>query len=254
MTAPTRRRPAAAGRPGGRPGSRRPGRRSGVAPRVRRLVLVVAAVLAAALTVAGVLSSRLLAVTSVQVVGLGRLTAPEVLAVASVRPGTPLARLDTAAVRERVARLPAVAGLAGVTVARHWPHTVVIRVVERVPVAAIARDDGSWQLVDDTGQAVAVDRSAGGLPRLALPAADTPPEATRAAIQVVVRLPDTLRGLVADVSATSPTTVTLHLKDGRTVVWGAPAAPATKAATVLALLPRPQRTIDVSSPSVVVVR
>ena len=47
------------------------------------------------------------------------------------RPGHPVAPVDVAAAEARIARLPPIAS---VEVARGWPDSVVITVVERVPV------------------------------------------------------------------------------------------------------------------------
>ncbi len=66
-------------------------------------------------------------------------------------------------------------------------------------------------------------------------------------------LPDRLRGGVAEVEATGPEAVTLHMKDGQTVVWGAAEragedqAAGRRAATAV---DRAIRTVDISAPEV----
>ncbi len=76
----------------------------------------------------------------------------------------------------------------------------------------------------------------------------------RAAVSVLGELPADLRAQLAAVQEPSPSSVVLVLRDGRTVVWGAPGESARKAAVVAALLPRPGKTIDVTTPSLAVVR
>jgi hypothetical protein len=70
--------------------------------RARRWWYLVAAALVLALLVWLIAFSSVLGVRSVSVVGARTLTAAEVRAVAAIRAGTPLARLDTDAVSRRV--------------------------------------------------------------------------------------------------------------------------------------------------------
>ena len=63
------------------------------------------------------------------------------------RSGTPLLRVDVEDVEARVARLPQIAA---VEVTRGWPRSVVITVVERVPVAVVG-EAGRRSLVDADG-------------------------------------------------------------------------------------------------------
>lgn len=197
-----------------------------------------------------VLASSWLAVDHVEVSGTGRLAAAQVVQSAGIEDGTPLARVDTGAVEDRVAAL---APVADVAVRRTWPGTLTVEVTERIPVAGILRG-GSVTLVDATGVSFATEPSLpAGLVRLdvAEPAADDP--ATRAALDVYAALPEPLRVSVTTVQASSPQAVTLVLADGREVVWGSADGTATKAASVLALLDGPGTVFDVSAEGVVVV-
>jgi cell division septal protein FtsQ len=72
--------------------------------------------------------TQVLAVRQVEVTGSVLVPPEQVQAVAAVVLGTPLARVDTAAVAARVRSLPSVAA---VDVSRSWPHTLVIEVTER---------------------------------------------------------------------------------------------------------------------------
>jgi cell division protein FtsQ len=198
-----------------------------------------------------VLASTWLAVDRVAVTGTGRVTTEAVVQAAAVAPGTPLARVDTRAVEDRISALPPVADVA---VRRTWPGTLTVEVTERTPAAAVPSGSGVT-LVDASGVLF------GGEPAqppgvVRLEVADPGPEdpATRAALEVSAALPDALRSRVTVVQAPSPSGVRLVLADGREVVWGRPGGTATKAAAVLALLDRPGTVFDVSGEGVVVVR
>jgi cell division protein FtsQ len=248
-----RRRPAA-GRTRRRPRRDTPGDR-------RRRLLVRGGL---AVAVLGLLAwllwgSPVLAVSAVRVDGAGTLTATEVVSVAGVAEGTPLLRVDVEAAEARVARLPQVAD---VEVTRGWPRSVVVTIVERVPVAVV-EEAGTRSLVDRDG--VLFDTVTGRPPAGAVPldVADPGPEdrATRAALLALVALPEEVRGDVADARATSAEDVRLTLEDGTTVLWGSAEEAGDKADTLVALLGQlqagalePAQTIDVSTPSAVVLR
>ncbi len=243
MTAPTRRPVLPAGpRLAARADAERQERRR---LRLRRTCAVALALVPVLLLAWVLLASPLLSVHRVQVTGAGRLTPDALQAAAGVPRGVPLARVDTAAVRARVAALPEVRR---VRVVRSWPGTVRLEVTERRPVAAGREADGSWVLVDGAG--VRFGRSASppdGLPQLQ--ASDPAP-----AVAVLAELPPALLGQVGVAQLLSASSVVLRLRDGRTVVWGPPGDTARKAAVVAALLPRPGATIDVTTPGVAVVR
>ena len=247
-----RRRPAATAR-------RRP-RRDTPADRRRRL-LVRGAVAAVVLGLLAWLlwGSPVLAVSAVRVDGAGTLTAAEVVDVAGITEGTPLLRVDVDAAEARVARLPQVAD---VEVTRGWPRSVVVTVVERVPVAVV-EESGTRTLVDADG--VLFDTVTGYPPVGVVPldVADPGPEdrATRAALAALVALPEDVRIDLADAWATSAEDVTLTLEDGTTVLWGSAEQAGDKADALVALLDQlrtgalePAGTIDVSAPSAVVLR
>jgi cell division protein FtsQ len=228
-------------------------RRAGRRRAARPLILVLAGLITLGAGGWLALNSSLVAVRTVTVEGTSRLASADVLKVAGVRRGTSLFRLDAAAVARRVARIPAVAH---VEVARDWPHSVVISVTERTPVAVVQGPAGAV-LLDRAG--VAFDTEPEPPPGLVdvqlsepVPGAGAP--AARAAMQVLDALPAGVRQRVATVQAPSPLAVTLVLHGGRTVVWGSAADSRTKVAVLHALLHRHARVYDVSTPDVVVTR
>ena len=250
MTAPTRpqRRPAppvTATRLQPRP----PARRSARAWRGARNAVLVLGPVAALAWVA--LASTWLAVDRIEVTGTGRLAPASVVTAAGVDVGTPLARVDTGAVEDRVGAL---APVADVAVRRTWPGTLTVEVTERTPVAAVAGGAGVT-LVDAEGVPFAKERALPpGLVQLEVSSAGPDDPATRAALAVHADLPEPLKARVRAVRAPSPAAVVLVLRDSRQVVWGRPGGTATKAASALALLGRPGTVFDVSAEGVVVVK
>lgn len=191
-----------------------------------------------------VLASSLLAVQRVVVTGQVRLSAAQITAAAAVAPGTPLARVDTGAVAARIRGLGPVAS---VTVSRDWPHALRVKVVERVPVVAVARGS-SVVLLDFAGVEVATVATA---PHGVFPLTSASDAATRAALTVLHRLPRGIVGRLGSLTAQSPEQVTLVLRDGRKILWGGAVDNASKAAAVLALMRMPGTIFDVSAPGVV---
>jgi cell division protein FtsQ len=173
--------------------------------------------------------SPVLAVADVRVDGAGTLTAAEVVDVAGIAEGTPLLRVDVDAAEARVARLPQVAD---VEVTRGWPRSVVVTVVERVPVAVV-EEAGTRSLVDRDG--VLFDTVTGRPPAGAVPldVADPGPEdrATARGAGGPGRAAEEVRGDVADARATSAEDVRLTLEDGTTVLWGSAEEAGDKADT-----------------------
>jgi cell division protein FtsQ len=198
------------------------------------------------------LGSRLLVARHIVVVGERLVPRDRVLAVARVRLGEPLIRLNTGAVRDRV---EAVQEVETVRVERRWPATVRIVVRERTPVAAVQHDNRFLQ-VDRYGVTVLTSAARPrGLPALLVVDPVQTDPSLRAGLAVIGALPPWVSRRVASVEARSPEAVTLRLKEGIAIVWGAPEHAPDKLRLLRGLLSTtPQRgtkTIDVSSPEVV---
>jgi cell division protein FtsQ len=205
------------------------------------------------------LAGPVLAVRAVHVDGLVTLPADQVQEAAGIADGTPLLRLDIDAAESRVAALPQVAA---VEVTRDWPDSVVVTVVERVPVAVVG-EPGRRSLVDADG--VLFDTVTGAAPDGVVPldVADPGPDdpATLAGIAAVASLPVDVREQVAGAAATGPDDISLTLTDGTVVLWGSASESRAKAAALVGLLEQladdslePASTIDVSTPDAVVLR
>lgn len=217
----------------------------------RRVVVsaaVAVAVLAAAVWVAAFTGA--LGVKKVEIRGAGAVPVSAIEAAAAVPDGQPLLRLDTAGISRRVGAIP---GIQHARVTRSWPNTVRIDVVERTPIAVVPR--GALYLVDSEGVLFQQVRAVPpGLPKLVVKQPGPADPATRAALVVIGSLSPELRSAVQVVEAPTPDSVTLGLRDGRTVIWGGPTDSPAKARALGPLLTRPGDTYDVSTPTIAVIR
>lgn len=210
------------------------------------IVIVVPIVLAAGWLL---LFSPWLAVTQVQVTVssapdiAGPLTADEVRAVAAVETGTPLLRVDTGAIEQRVAAMPQVASA---TVSRSWPDAIVIDVVRRAPVALVA-GPAVYDVVDATG---AVIRSVPAVEE-GLPVVRATGAGLEVAVAVARELPEAIRSKVVGIEASTRNNVTLLLRNGSEVMWGSAEEGPFKAEVLAVLLKEVDaKYYDVSAPGV----
>jgi cell division protein FtsQ len=220
-----------------------------------------AAGLLAVATLAALLwAGPVLAVRTVRVDGAAALPAEQVRETAGIAEGTPLLQIDVGAAAERVARLPQVAD---VQVARGWPSTVVITVVERTPLAVV-EEAGRRTLVDASGvlfDTITGEPPAGVVP-LDVPNPGPGDPATEAALAAIAALPPEVRQRLTAVDARSQgRQVDLTLDDGTTVLWGDGDDARRKATVLTALLQQieagevdPADELDVSTPGAVVLR
>ncbi len=221
-------------------------------PRVpRRVLIVIATVVAVSLLGWLVLFSPVLGAQHVVVHGTSRLSVAQVRDAARVPSGRPLLRLDAGAIQKRVTALPEVATA---RVRSDYPSTVVITITERVAVGYVLRD-GTIELVDRTGtQFRRASALPPGLPQFDLPSGADGVPAGQAVATVAASLPPTVLSQLLTVRATSPSDVTLVLRDQRTVRWGSAQRSADKARLLPVLLGRPGKVFDVSDPDEVFAR
>jgi cell division protein FtsQ len=217
--------------------------------RSRRRWLRVLVVLLIALAFAGAAWalgwSHVLGVRSVEVVGEHRATEGLVLLTADVQPGTPLARVDTGAVADRVRSLLVVDDA---TVQRVWPNTLRITVVERSGVAVARRGD-VLRLLDHSGVDFAsVAQRPAALPFLDVDLLTTNQDEVAAALAVVDGLPVDLRRRVSAVEVHSPDDVRLRMGSGAVVLWGDASQGEQKAEVLQALLHTRADQYDVRAP------
>lgn len=216
-----------------------------------RTVLVGAGVVAVLLgAIAVAWFSPLLSVRTIEVTGIEIVTHDEVVEALDLAEGTPLLQIDTAEAAGRVAAIPRAAS---VRVQRVYPSTVRVTVTEREAAVFFDAPDGTHS-VDGEGVDFAVEPPPMFTPRLVTPSPGTADPATRAAVEVLDRLPPDLRVQVQSVEAPSESDISLVLTDGRVVVWGGVDRSERKAAVIGPLLTQPGERFDVASPDLPTVR
>lgn len=218
----------------------------------RYLAGLLVTVLAVGFAVHAVYFSSWLAVEEAEVIGESQLREREILRAADVPVGEQLARVDTDSIEVRVRSL---ATVESADVSRQWPHGVRIEVVERTPIAVIARGSGGYTQIDAEG----VTFGRVGQPPENLPQIRTGPGADKAALTeaagVVSALSPEVSVLVGHVEVASIDEILLRLRDGRTVRWGSADSSSEKAQVLLAFFDAeeageldPARMYDVSVP------
>lgn len=195
--------------------------------------------------------SPLFAVEKVTVVGASALDPAAVEAALSGQVGTPLALVDASEVKAALLAFPLIETYA---LEAKPPHGLTVRIVERTPIGVIDSDAG-FTLVDAAGVALATTPTRPeGQP--VLDVAGGIESAAFESVGLVVRsVPADVRATITAVRATTLDDVTLTLSSGVTVTWGSADDSVIKAEVLRdAMLTNPgARTIDVSSPQVVVV-
>ena len=222
--------------------------------------MIVAGVVLALLGLVGgvalVTLSPLMALTTIVVAGTARLDAAEVETALDSHRGTPLALLDESGIRDDLAQFALIRSYSTEVVP---PHTLVVRVVERQPIGAVA--SGSvWDLVDAAG--VVVESSAerpAGIPSLAVDAADPDALPFRSVAAVLLALPSDLRERVDVISATTRDDVSFSMVGaGHRVIWGSGERSEYKSRVLAAAIGATDQGVaweyDVSAPDSLVVR
>lgn len=223
--------------------------------RTRIAYLVAGGVVAA---LAGVVAvgafSPLFALREVRVEGATLVAPAEIQAAVDDQLGTPLPLVDFGRIQAGLAQYPLIESYSTESLP---PGTLVIRVVERTPVAVLARE-GGFDLVDSAGVTVSspTERPA-GFPLIEMPDRNVASVDFQAAAKVLVALPADLRGQVDKIRASTVDDVTLTLSSGQRVVWGDSSDSAVKAQhlnRLLAQKPTEVKEYDVSSPGVGIIR
>lgn len=223
----------------------------------RRRMLWLGVAGAVVLLVAGTVGaaySPLFAVRQLEIAGTTQLDAAALEDALAGQLGSPLALVDSSAVKAALVQFPLVESY---TLEARPPDTLVVRIVERTPVGYVDSPAG-YTVVDAAGVSLSTTpETPPGVPALEI-SGGLRSDAFEAAGQVMRSLPDGIRPLVTGVSASTADDVTLTLGATDTqLVWGSADDSAKKAVTLeRVLLNRAldaTRLIDVSSPDAVVV-
>lgn len=224
-------------------------------PSGRSLLLAFALVVGVFAAYWGARASSVFAVERVDVRGAPPQVVREIERATRGIQGTSLLSIDTAAIEGKVRNLPSVAGA---SVDRAFPHTLVVRVAPVYAVAVARRGSDAW-LVSGSNRAIRkIDpRAEPGLPRLWLPrklgveAGRRLPAGYEPAVRTLAGLRDV--GMRARVKAVRSTNgeLTVVLRSGVEIMLGRPSDVLVKlavAARVVPLLDDGMVYLDVSVP------
>jgi len=191
------------------------------------------AVIVLAVVVGIAVYSPLLALRTVEVEGADRVSPDSIQAALADQVGTPLPLVDLGRVGDELRAFPLIRSYS--TESRP-PSTLVIRIVERTPVAVIQSGAG-FDLVDPAG--VTIERATArpdGYPLIDLPSADFQSPRFQAAAAVLVALPADFLPQVDSIQANTTDDVMLTLRSGKKVLWGSGERSAEKAQVLQALV------------------
>lgn len=196
-------------------------------------------------------------VQKVEVIGAGTIVDPALVA-ATVAPyeGRSLTALNTDHIAHQLEDLP---GVRAAVVDRVWPAGLRVTITTRIPVAAIARAEGGYVLLDDQAIQVAViDAVPADIPVIAIPLEAGNERILDTVITVINELPADVRARVGAVSAETEDSVRFQLRDGPLVEWGSAEQSALKAQVLATILGSAQAqsaaVIDVSAPTLPITR
>lgn len=188
--------------------------------------------------------SSVLVVKAVEIDGLHVLDANDVRHVAAVPMGKPLATVPLDQIEARVESL---APVKSVDVSRSWPNRIRIAVRERNAVAVVERG-GTVRGLDDEGVLFRTYPSVPSRLPVVRVSTGTRAEALAEAAKVVDALPGNLAAKVDHVSVETVDSISLAMRNGRSIFWGSAAESDEKAAVIRVLLKQDARVYDVSVP------
>lgn len=220
---------------------------------LRNALLGVGVLAVAFLVLVGLVWSPLMSVREVQVEGVDRIDPATVQTALADQLGEPIATVTETEVAERLQAIPQIESFRLDVVP---PSTVIVRVVERRPVAIVESGAGA-SVIDAAGVVLGeVDESTSALPRL--DGVEVGSEAFEAVATVLVSVPTSVLQATESIAAPTPSDIRLTLDSGQTVRWGGAEESQLKADVVAALMatqdPSAASELDVRAPEHPVVR
>lgn len=195
-----------------------------------RASIAAASLLILSVAAIGVVRSPYFAADHLTVEGADRLTPARVLRIGGLEPGQNVVTMDTEAAERRLEADP---WIASASVTTELPDTVVVRIDERAPVAAVRTLEG-WDVVAADG--VVLD-SASRQPRLPTITSVVPgQDLTALGARALGAMDRSLRATVTSLTVGADDVVRLVMDDGVTVSYGALDEPASKAQALAAVL------------------
>jgi cell division protein FtsQ len=169
----------------------------------------------------GLTRSPLLDLDRIEVKGAEKTSADDIRAASNLHLGVAMTDLDLAGARASIAALPWVGE---VHIARRWPATAAVRVVERVPIASVRTPDGVV-LVDKTARVLErVAAAPATLPKIIVVDPPAAPGETQPAVaelvSVAIQLTPELRAWVNSLTVGPDGLPQIRLRDDVPVVFG----------------------------------
>ena len=217
-----------------RPASKQSTRKPKI-PRVIWLILVIAVFVWWSLYL-----SKWFIAQEVSVTGNERLTTEQISTLAEVPIGNSLMSIDTAAMASQLMSMPEIEVA---TVERGWPHTILIKVTERTPIAVAATASG-FNLIDSQGH------NAGVVPAppagLLIISAQPDSNAMLGAIKTLAAIP--AQWQLIGLSAATQDSIVATLGSGAVITFGSSERAADKVEVAQALMEKGYSVINVSAP------
>lgn len=216
-------------------------------------ITVVALIVVAAIAWAVLWFTPVATVKEIRVEGVVNGDAAAISESTGISTGEQLARVDTDAAARAVAAQPWVEK---VTVGRSWPSAVTVEVVEHASVAHIRATDGEHLFNSEGVEFLVAPPPPGSVELVRVPRVEDPdpgkldpdPKVVRAVLDVLVALPERVRGEVARVDAPGQTEISLNLHDGREIFFGSSDRAREKGRAAEIVLDREGQSWNVSNP------
>jgi cell division protein FtsQ len=176
----------------------------------------------------------------VTITGNSRLSIEQISAAAAVPIGNSLMSINPAVISEQIEALPEIKIA---TVQRGWPHTILISVTERTPIAVAATASG-YNLIDSDGMNAGV--VAAPPEGLLVISAQPDSAAMTSAIQALASIP--AEWAITGLSAATQDSVVANLGNGVVVTLGSGERAAEKVEVAQALIEKGFTVINVSAP------
>jgi len=230
-------------------------RQTGKFKRYALTSLAVSLVLLISLVIAAVFSP-LLAVQNIVVTGNQRVSHGRLVVALKNQMGRPLPQVSVADISAQLRQFSLIESFSLVS---QPPHTLVVRVVERTPIA-IVYSAGKFSYFDPAGVLIGPATRTDTLPVLDVNGTPATSETYKTAISVLLALPSKMLGKIALMTVKTNDNVTFRLRGyaGQKVVWGDKSSAILKSKVLAALIKNQNQndrvTYDVSSPTAPTVR
>ncbi|MDP4666892.1 MAG: FtsQ-type POTRA domain-containing protein [Candidatus Nanopelagicales bacterium] len=176
----------------------------------------------------------------VTVTGNSRLTVDQISLVAAVPIGNSLMSINTAAITAQLTALPEIKVA---TVERGWPHTILIKVTERTPIAVAATMSG-FNLIDSEGHNAGV--VAAPPAGLLVISAEPDSKAMLGAIDTLAAIPSQWQ--LIGLAAATQDNIVATLSSGAVITFGSGERAADKVEVAQALMDKGYSVINVTAP------